>query len=137
MAAGGLADGAHVAAVLVLGASGAALGTRFLLTPECTYSSNQKQALLAAVDTVRTLAFDEVRSSMGWPQGVDGRALWNKTVEDKTIGRDLEERQKLFLEATKKDDTSRSATWAGASIGLMNEIKGAGVRVPLLRRVGQ
>jgi nitronate monooxygenase len=115
--------------MLVLGASGAALGTRFLLTPESTYSLNQKYALLAAVDTVRTLAFDEVRSTTGWPQGVDGRALLNKTVEDKANGIGLEERKKLFLEAVKNDDTSRGVTWAGTSIGLMNEINGAGVCV--------
>lgn len=63
LAAGGIANGAHVAALLTLGASGVVMGTRFLLTPESLYSPAQKAALLAAhcTTTVPSTAFDHVR----------------------------------------------------------------------------
>ena len=79
LAAGGLANGAHVAALLALGASGAVLGTRFLLSPESLYTPVQRRALLAADSTqsVRTMAFDYARNTLGWPAGIDGRALKN------------------------------------------------------------
>jgi len=79
VAAGGVATGAQVASLLTLGASGVALGTRFLLSPECLYSDIQRRALISAdsSSSVRTMAFDHVRDTLGWPKGVDGRALRN------------------------------------------------------------
>lgn len=79
LAAGGLATGAHVASLLALGAAGAVLGTRFLLSPESKYTDSQRAALLAAPSalSVRTMAFDEARGTLGWPAGVDGRGLRN------------------------------------------------------------
>ena len=66
LAAGGLANGAHLASMLALGASGAVFGTRFLLSEESLYSAHQKQALKSATSasaTVRTMSFDEVSLS--------------------------------------------------------------------------
>jgi nitronate monooxygenase len=79
LAAGGMVNGGHLAALLTLGASGAVFGTRFLLSPESLYTDVQRQALLAASPSasVRTKAFDVVCNWMGWPPGVDGRALRN------------------------------------------------------------
>ena len=125
--AGGLANGAQVAAMLVLGASGAVLGTRFLATPESIYTPNRKNAVLAATHTVRTFVFDQVMGTVAWPAGVDGRVISNKTLEDEAKGMDFRELKKLFAEATQNDDTSRSAIWAGASVGLVNKICGAEV----------
>jgi NAD(P)H-dependent flavin oxidoreductase YrpB (nitropropane dioxygenase family) len=66
VAAGGLATGADIAAVLALGADGARLGTRFLLTPEADVHPAYRDALLATRDgdaeTVLTTAF-----GAGWP----------------------------------------------------------------------
>jgi nitronate monooxygenase len=81
VAAGGVATGPQIASLLTLGASGVALGTRFLLSPESLYSDIQCHALVSADSSlsVRTLAFDHVRDTLGWPKGVDGRALRNGT----------------------------------------------------------
>ena len=46
--AGGIADGAGIAAMLALGASGALLGTRFLLTPESGLHQAYKDVVLKA-----------------------------------------------------------------------------------------
>lgn len=79
VAAGGVATGAQIASLLTLGASGVALGTRFLLSPESLYSDIQRHALISAdsPSSVRTMAFDHVRDTLGWPKGIDGRALRN------------------------------------------------------------
>lgn len=80
--AGGLATGRHVAELLGLGAAGAALGTRFLLTPESLYSDAHKQALVAAdsSSSIRSIAFDQALNVLGWPSGVDGRGLHNGEI---------------------------------------------------------
>ena len=127
VAAGGLANGAQIAALLVLGASGAVLGTRFLATRESTYTSNQKNAVLAATHSVRTSVFDQVRGTVAWPTGIDGRAIYNKTLEDEANGVNPDELQRRFSEGVKKDDTSRSIVWSGSSVGLVKEISGAEV----------
>jgi nitronate monooxygenase len=82
LAAGGLVTGAHLAALLALGASGIVIGTRFLLCPESLYTDSQRNALLSADSTqsVRTMAFDEARETLGWPKGIDGRGLHNGSV---------------------------------------------------------
>jgi enoyl-[acyl-carrier protein] reductase II len=48
VAAGGIVDGAGIAAALCLGAAGAQLGTRFLLTPEAGVHDAYKQAVMDA-----------------------------------------------------------------------------------------
>jgi nitronate monooxygenase len=77
VAAGGIADGEGLAAALVLGASAAWMGTRFLASHESTIHLRFRELLLAAKesDTVYTQLFDVV----GWP-GRPHRVLRNKTV---------------------------------------------------------
>ena len=79
LAAGGMVNGSHLAALLTLGASGAVFGTRFLISTESLYTNVQRQAILEArsSSSVRTMAFDHARDTMGWPRGIDGRGLHN------------------------------------------------------------
>nr|VWO94627.1 N/A [Ganoderma boninense] len=126
LAAGGMATGAQVAAYLSLGAAGAALGTRFLLTPESAYKPAQRAALLAARGpgaTVRTMALDTARASFGWPAGIDGRGLNNKIVDDIDAGVDHATVQARCKAATEAGDSSYMVVWAGQGVSLMNEIK--------------
>ena len=123
LAAGGLSHGAHVAAMLTLGVSGVVLGTRFLLTPESLYSDVQKKALINASSTVRTMAFDYVRNTLGWPSGVDGRALHNLTVEEFDKGVSLDQVKNRYS----SEDPSRVVVWSGTGVALMSVIKPAKV----------
>jgi enoyl-[acyl-carrier protein] reductase II len=50
IAAGGIADGRGLAAVLMLGASGAQVGTRFLVATECQIHQNYKNHVIKARD---------------------------------------------------------------------------------------
>lgn len=131
VAAGGITTGAHVAALLTLGASGVALGTRFLLTPESRYTANQKSALLRAhaASTVRTNAFDLARGTLGWPSGIDGRGIKNQLVRDIESGLDLAEVKQHYAEAVKEDNPNGAIIWSGTGIGVVNEIKPAAVSV--------
>ncbi|KAJ7208470.1 NPD-domain-containing protein [Mycena rebaudengoi] len=127
LAAGGMANGGHLAAVLSLGASGAVLGTRFLLAHESLYSDAQRKALVNARSdqSVRSMAWDHARNTLGWPTGVDGRGLRNSTVDDFEKGVDMEILKSKFTEGVKKQDTDRITVWAGTGVGQMSQTQTA------------
>jgi NAD(P)H-dependent flavin oxidoreductase YrpB (nitropropane dioxygenase family) len=77
VAAGGIADGRGLAAVLALGAAGAWVGTRFLSAHEAAIHPDYRHRLLAAgeSDTFYGTLFDR-----GWPDAPH-RTLRNSTVE--------------------------------------------------------
>src|SRR5690349_13603856 len=68
VAAGGLADGRGLAAMLMLGASGVLLGTRFYASVECEVEEEAKQRICAASggSTTRSVVFDLSRNIF-WP----------------------------------------------------------------------
>jgi nitronate monooxygenase len=78
LAAGGIATGRGVAAVLAAGASGVWLGTAFAACPESLISDPALQALLRAsgAETVVTSAFD-VALGYPWPSQYPERVLRN------------------------------------------------------------
>jgi nitronate monooxygenase len=77
IAAGGIADGRGLAAVLALGGAGAWIGTRFLATPEAYAHDEWKRRIVAAreTDTVYTELFD-----LDWPNAPH-RVLRNSTYD--------------------------------------------------------
>ncbi len=132
IAAGGIADGRGLAAVLMLGAEGVWLGTAFLATPESGYSPNKKRRILemASTDTVYTKVFD-IADGNPWPEGVAGRVARNGFT-DQWHGREselLEQQQAAHMEiaeAWRTDNTDRSAIWAGESAGMVHRAEPAG-----------
>jgi nitronate monooxygenase len=78
LAAGGIADGRGLAAVLALGADGAVFGTRFLVSAESAAHRQYKQRIVAAdaTQTVHTTLFD-----IGWPDAPH-RVLRTQLIED-------------------------------------------------------
>ena len=77
VAAGGIADGRGLAAVLALGAQAAWIGTRFVMSAENRLHPDHRARMLAAreTDTLHSSLFD-----IGWPDAPH-RALVNDTVE--------------------------------------------------------
>ncbi|OWZ84190.1 enoyl-[acyl-carrier-protein] reductase FabK [Natranaerobius trueperi] len=76
IAAGGIADGRGVAAVISLGASGIQMGTRFVLAEECTAHRNYKEAIKSAKERDAVVT----ARSTGHPV----RSLKNKLVKEFT-----------------------------------------------------
>jgi nitronate monooxygenase len=108
LAAGGIADGRSLAAVLAAGGEGAMVGTALLATPEATEMPDAYKQLIVASDGEDTV-FTEVYDIVGgrpWPKGIGERVRRNALVESWT-GRERELRGKL--------DEVRSELQAGQS----------------------
>jgi nitronate monooxygenase len=96
VAAGGIADGRTLAAVLAAGAEGAMLGTALLATPEATDISDEYKGHIVASDGEDTV-FSEVWDIVGgapWPEGIAVRTRRDELVEEWT-GREQELRERL------------------------------------------
>lgn len=132
IASGGIVDGRGVAAALALGGAGVVMGTRFLATPESNiHPAYQKAVLMAkdgALSTVRAKVFDELKGKNIWPALYNGRALATESYQDHKRGVDIERLIELHSEAAANEDggfSGRAAVWAGAGVGLVNEVMSA------------
>ncbi len=131
VAAGGIADGRGLAAALMLGASGALMGTRFYATTEAAGAEAAKERIRAASgdDTVRSIVFDISRRNV-WPAPFTGRCLRNAHL-DRWLGREVELMRHLDEEAAKyvaarsAGNFDVAAVIAGESSGLVREILSA------------
>lgn len=131
LAAGGLVDGRGLAAALCLGAAGALMGTRFLLTPEAPITAREKEALLAATPGA-TIAGDifDIMWGRPWP-GVQARALrnhltarWSGREEELRAGR--EEALAELRRAEQAGDLTEMIVLAGAGVGAIHALQPAG-----------
>ncbi|CEP68365.1 2-nitropropane dioxygenase, NPD [Moorella glycerini] len=124
IAAGGIADGRGLAAVLALGAAGVQMGTRFICAEECTVHPNYKEAILKAGDR------DAVVTGM---PGHYVRVLKNKLTrqfeELAARGASWEEMDRLgtgkLRAAVVEGDVEYGSLMAGQSAALVREIKPA------------
>jgi NAD(P)H-dependent flavin oxidoreductase YrpB (nitropropane dioxygenase family) len=139
LAAGGLADGAGLAAALMLGAEGVLLGTRFLAATEAPVATSHKQALVASDghDTLLTEIPDLI-SGQVWP-GAYSRVIRNRLIET-WAGREGElrarqaEAQARSAAARQADDPDGSVLWSGQSAGLIDRVEPAGAIVERIVR---
>ncbi len=95
IAAGGIADGRSLAAVLAAGAEGAMLGTALLATPEASEVTDAFKQLIVesdGEDTVFTEVFD-ILGGRPWPEGIGERMRRNRTNRE-WQGRERELRDK-------------------------------------------
>ncbi|QWG16469.1 nitronate monooxygenase [Bradyrhizobium sediminis] len=128
VAAGGIADGRGLAAMMMLGASGVLLGTRFYASAEADGAEEAKKLICAATggSTARGVVFDLSRSIV-WPAPFTGRSLINDHVRRWT-GREVELLQSMNTVATEyaaaraARDFDVAAVFAGQSVGLIHDI---------------
>jgi NAD(P)H-dependent flavin oxidoreductase YrpB (nitropropane dioxygenase family) len=142
IAAGGIADGRGLAAVLALGADAAWIGTRFLLAEEAASAAAYREAVAGAAETgtAHGIVFDK-----GWPDAphrvlrnttvraweVAGRpAPGNRPGEDDVVGTWLNGRPVLRYAYNApltgvQGDTEAMALYAGQGAGLVHRTQPA------------
>lgn len=131
IAAGGIADARGVAAVLLLGAEGVWMGTRFLATLEAAVSPWIGPRIVDAGpgDTVFTDVFD-IASGLRFPSDVHTRSLRNSFTE---MWHGREHELAAWAEVHRGDYLARAASTedqgpllAGEAVGLIGEVTTAG-----------
>jgi nitronate monooxygenase len=128
VAAGGIADGRGLAAMLMLGASGVLLGTRFYASQEADIAEEAKQRVCAASagGTVRGIIFDLSRNNV-WPAPFTGRCLVNDHAR-RWMGREVELMQNVrevaaeYATAKATGNFDVAAVIAGEAVGLIHDI---------------
>lgn len=132
VAAGGVADGRGLAAVLMLGAEGAWIGTRFVASTEAASADWAKERVLGAGtdETVLTRAYD-LAAAAPFPGGIGDRVLRN-AFTDAWHGRDDEviarrrELQARVAAASETGDARLAPVRAGSAVGLIRTVEPAG-----------
>jgi len=130
VAAGGLADGAGLAAALVAGAEGALYGTRFLATPEASIPDRYKQVIVDSNGHNSVLTeIPDVASAIVWP-GAYARVERNRFIET-WLGREgeLRYRQPEIAAATARaletGDVDQAVLYTGQSAALIDSVQPA------------
>jgi NAD(P)H-dependent flavin oxidoreductase YrpB (nitropropane dioxygenase family) len=130
LAAGGVADGAGLAAALMLGCDGVLLGTRFLATPEAPLPDGLKRAIVDS-DGHHTLLTElpDVASGNVWP-GAYARVERNRFVET-WLGREGELRARRaevaarLRRAWEAGDAAEAVLYTGQTAGLIDAVEPA------------
>jgi NAD(P)H-dependent flavin oxidoreductase YrpB (nitropropane dioxygenase family) len=135
LAAGGIADGRGLAAVIMLGAQGALIGTRFLATPEARGRGHSKDVILNALgsQTVASKFYDDVLNIV-WPGSMV------RTIRHPLLDEWAERPQEWSLVADQLRPALQDAlsagdfVLAGESSGLIHDIAPAGELVERIAR---
>lgn len=128
VAAGGIADGRGLAAMMMLGASGVLVGTRFYASVEANGAVAAKERIRAADanDTVRGVIPDWSRK-LFWPAPFTARTLVNGHIKSWT-GREIELMQRAdevaeeYAAAKMAGNFEIAAVFAGEAVGLIHDI---------------
>jgi nitronate monooxygenase len=130
LAAGGIADGRGIAAVLALGAAGALIGTRFQATVEVLADPATVKAIVEGrgEDTERSAVLDIVRGSR-WPGKYTARTLGHPHL-DRWRGREAELVGDPQAGRDYQSDVERGVipplpVWAGEGIDLVTDVPSA------------
>ena len=134
-AAGGIADGRGLAAVMMLGAQGALIGTRFLATPEANGRGHSKDVILNALgsQTIASKFFDDVLG-VRWPGSMV------RSIRNPLLDRWAQRQQDWALAADQIRPSLEAALMAGdfvlagESAGLIHDIVPAGELVERIAR---
>jgi nitronate monooxygenase len=118
--------------MVMLGASGVLLGTRFYASVECEGPEEGKKRICTATsgNTVRSIIFDLSRNNV-WPAPFTGRCLINDHAR-RWMGREVELMQNVrvvaaeYAAAKAAGNFEIAAVIAGEAVGLIHDIPKAG-----------
>ncbi len=121
IAAGGIGDGRGAAAVLMLGAEGLQIGTRFLVAKECNVHQAYKNMILDAKDTSTAVT----GRSTGHPVRIIKNKLFRKYTDLEKNGASMDEIEELGAGSLRKavvdGDVSFGSVMAGQIAGLIKK----------------
>lgn len=124
IAGGGIVDGRGMAAALALGAQGIYMGTRFVVTTECSAHQNVKEAILNAGDTSTV----SIAGTVGMLRALKSPLL-ERCIELETRGCSLQEMSNLYRPGYTigmvHGNIAAGTVVCGAGAGMIREIKGA------------
>lgn len=122
IAAGGIATGRGLAAVLAAGAAGAWIGTPFLLAAEARNTDEARQRIAGSdeTQTIYTRAYDRVQHK-AWPNEFGGRALRTPFLDTWTGHEDELERDEQAARTFSKAEK----IYAGHSVGMIDRVRPA------------
>jgi nitronate monooxygenase len=127
VAAGGIGDGRGLAAMMMLGASGVLLGTRFYASQECDGADEAKKRIReASSGSTRGIIFDLSRNNV-WPAPFTGRCLINDHSR-RWSGHEVELLQNVtavaadYAAAKAAGNFDVAAVIAGEAVGLIHDI---------------
>lgn len=124
LASGGIANGAGMAAALMLGAEGINMGTRFMLTQESPIHATIKAAIAAGSERDTQLIFRSLRNT----GRVFSNAISREVVEiERQPGTRFEDIRPLVAgargrAALESGEVDAGLLWAGQAIGLIDDI---------------
>jgi enoyl-[acyl-carrier protein] reductase II len=126
IAAGGIADGRQMLSVMVLGAEGVQLGTRFVLSNEASSHINFKQAVVHAAEGDTQLSIKKLT-----PVRILKNKFFQQIQEAENHGADTEELKKILGRARAKKgmhegDLDEGELEIGQVSALVNDILPAG-----------
>ena len=132
VAAGGIGDGRGLAAVLLLGAEGAWIGTCFVASQEGSIAAWVKEQVVRATadDTILTRAYD-LATAAPFPEGIGDRVLRNDFTaawhgrDDEVVSRRAELRGEIQA-AIDSANAHVAPARAGCAAGLIEAIEPAG-----------
>ncbi len=130
VAAGGIATGRGLAAVLAAGAAGAWIGTPFLLAEEARNSPRARARIVASneTQTLYTSVYDRLQDK-DWPAEFRARALRNPfgeawTGREDELGEGSSARDE-FRRAKATEDYDVAHIYAGQTVGLLDAVRPA------------
>ncbi len=139
IAAGGIATGRGLAAVLAAGAQAAWIGTPFLVAEEARNSDAARRKVIDAreTETVHTRVFD-VAQNIPWPERFPGRALRNAFTDrwrghEEALASDDAAKREL-REAKAAEDYAKAVIYAGQTVGMLDHVEPAASIVERIAR---
>ncbi len=132
LAAGGIASGRSLAAVLAAGADGAWLGTAFLATPEAVEVPDAYKERIVhsdGEDTVYTRVFDVIEN-LPWPEGIAARAYRNRFARDwhgreEELDRRREDVAATYARGQQDHDPETAVVYMGQSAAFVDAVRPA------------